>query len=84
MSIGATDAEIVASIMGRKILKVCSCCKANGDSNLNASIHVPLEGTKVRSKEYAVVLCKDYSIHYVSDVRKMTREYLDASEMIMS
>ena len=84
MRMGATDTDIVASMIGRKILKVCPCCKANSNFNLNTLIHVSLEGTKVRSKEYAIVLCKDYSMCYVSDSRKMTREYLDAPEMIIS
>ena len=67
---GATDIHIVASIMGVKTLKVTPCRKANSNSNVNTSIHIPIEGTKIRSKEYAVVLCKDYSMHYVLDVKK--------------
>ena len=84
MHMGGTETDVVCAMMGIKILKVSPCRRANGGSNVHLSIHVPIEGSKVRGKEHTFILCKDYTMHYVVNSRKRIREYIDVAEMIMN
>ena len=78
----AEDRDILAHVLNKRILVVTLGSSKNGKSKLNLTIHIPILGKKSMSRHKPVVLNKDYTMHYVSDRRSMTREHIDVPEMM--
>ena len=80
--VNCDDRVIFSHVFDKKIVCVTPHRRKDGTSGAHLTIHVPISGSKSRAKTHRVNVNSNHDMHYISNIKKMTREYFNIPELI--